>query len=90
MKSGRLTDYAIKAAVPRDKGYKLTDAFSLYLFIAPSGSRLWRLKYRRGGVEKSLSIGPYPKVGVSEARQERGALLPNMQRPPPGLLCLGR
>lgn len=71
MKTGRLTDLAIRSAQPRDKGYKLTDAGGLYLFIAPSGSRLWRLKYRRGGVEKALSIGPYPKVGLAEARRER-------------------
>lgn len=70
-KAGRLTDRRIKDALPREKGYKLTDAGGLYLFIAPSGSRLWRLKYRRGGVEKALSIGPYPKVGLAEARRER-------------------
>lgn len=33
-----------------------------------SGGKFWRLKYRFLGKEKLLSIGPYPEVELSDAR----------------------
>ena len=66
-----LTDTAARKAKPREKAYKLSDAGGLYLFVTPSGSKCWRLKYRFGGKEKTLSIGPYPAVTLAKARDER-------------------
>jgi len=66
-----LTDIAIRNAKPRDKVYKLSDGGGLYLQVNPTGSRLWRLKYRVGGREKKLSIGPYPVCSLSDARRRR-------------------
>lgn len=42
-----------------------------YLFVKPNGSRLWRLKYRFDGIEKTLSFGAYPEVPLSLARERR-------------------
>lgn len=39
--------------------------------MEPSGSLLWRLKYRVNGKEKKLAIGPFPEVGLKEARDKR-------------------
>ena len=50
-----LTDMAIRRAKTRDKPYKLYDELGLFLVISPSGSRLWRMKFRHGGSEKKLS-----------------------------------
>lgn len=66
-----LTDVAIRSAKPRSAPYKLGDSGGLYLLITPSGSRLWRLKYRRDSREKVLAIGPYPAVTLAEAREKR-------------------
>lgn len=60
-----LTDIKIKAAKPgvkadgsvTDKRYRLSDERGLYLEIAPSGGKWWRLKYRFEGKEKRLSLG---------------------------------
>ena len=49
-----LTDTAIKAAKPAAKPYKLFDERGLYLLVKPRGGRLWRLKYRVDGREKSF------------------------------------
>lgn len=77
-----LTDVAIRAAKPRDKGYKLADGTvgGLHLFISPSGGKLWRLAYRVQGKHKLLSIGAYgagPATGISlsEARSKAAAAL---------------
>lgn len=61
----------LKHIQPRDKAYKLADAGGLYLLIKPDGSRYWRLKYRFGGVEKSLALGVYPEVSLTDARDAR-------------------
>jgi integrase len=66
-----LKDITIKNAKARDKAYKLADEKGLYLFIKPNGSKAWRLKYRFLGKEKTLSIGLYPDVGLSDARNAR-------------------
>lgn len=66
-----LSDIAIRSAKPQEKPYKLTDGGGLYLMITPNGSRLWRWKYRYGGKEKILAIGPYPAVPLAKARETR-------------------
>lgn len=74
-----LTDTAIRNAKPgltptgkaTDKPYKMGDAGGLYLEVAPTGGKWWRLKYRHGGKEKRLSLGVYPDVSLKDARQRR-------------------
>lgn len=40
-----LTDATIRNAKPGDKSKKLFDSGGLYLEVAPSGGKWWRLKY---------------------------------------------
>lgn len=67
----KLTNTACQAAKPKEKPYKLSDGGGLYLEITPTGSKLWRLKYRFLGKEKRLALGAYPIVSVAEARAGR-------------------
>lgn len=64
-----LNDRQIRNAKRADKAYKLADGGGLYLRITPAGGKLWRLKYRINGKEKLLSIGKYPAISLSEARE---------------------
>ena len=66
-----LTDLAIRAAKPRSKPYRISDEHALYIEVTPSGSKLWRLKYRFQGKEKRLALGAFPQVGLREAREKR-------------------
>ncbi len=66
-----LTDAGVRAAKPKERAYKLTDGGGLVLFVAPTGSKLWRMRYTFGGKEKLLSFGPYPQVSLAQARDER-------------------
>jgi integrase len=68
-----LTEAAVRSAKPSDKNTKLFDERGLYLLVCANGSKLWRLKYRFGGREKLLSLGPYPDVGLKQAREHREA-----------------
>ena len=40
-----LTDIQIRNAKPTEKSYKLYDGGGLYLEVAKSGGKLWRMKY---------------------------------------------
>lgn len=55
-----LTDTAIRAAKAGDTPYTLADGGGLSLLVNPTGSRLWRLRYRIEGKEKRLAINPIP------------------------------
>ncbi len=66
-----LTDTAIRKAKPTEKTQRLADGGGMYLEIAPSGGKWWRLKYRYGGKEKRLSLGTYPDTGLADARGKR-------------------
>jgi len=66
-----LKELEVRYASRRSKDYKLGDGGGLYLLVRPTGSRLWRMKYRFGGKEKLLSFGRYPEVTLAEARLRR-------------------
>ncbi|MDR0827139.1 MAG: Arm DNA-binding domain-containing protein [Desulfovibrio sp.] len=44
-----LTDSALRAVKHADKPQKLFDGNGLFLFVAPRGTKSWRLKYRFQG-----------------------------------------
>lgn len=66
-----LTDVQIRSAKPTEKPQRLFDGGGMYLEIAPSGGKLWRMKYRFGGKEKRLALGTYPDVSLKDARAKR-------------------
>lgn len=66
-----LKELEVKYATKRQRPYKLSDGDGLHLLVQPSGSKLWRLKYRFEGKEKLLSFGKYPVVTLAVAREKR-------------------
>lgn len=66
-----LTDLALRKLKPKDKPYKVSDERGLYVHVIPSGGKLWRFKYRFDGKEKLISLGGYPDVSLSRAREKR-------------------
>jgi integrase len=66
-----LTEIKIKNTKSKDKPYKLPDGEGLYLLVQPTGSKLWRMKYRFAGKESVLAIGKHPTVSLAEAREQR-------------------
>ena len=67
-----LTELQVKNAKPRQKSYKLFDGGGLYVEVMPSGSRIWRMKFRQSnGKENTLTFGPYPEISIIQARAKR-------------------
>jgi integrase len=68
-----LTDTEVRKSKPTDKAYRLTDGKGLFLFITPTGGRLWRFKYRYDGKQKLMALGQYPDVPLVLARERHAA-----------------
>jgi hypothetical protein len=68
-----LNDAAIRVRKPAAKPYKMYDREGLFLLVNPSGSKLWRWRYRADGKEKLTALGEYPTVNLGEARERRFA-----------------
>lgn len=75
-----LTNATIKAAQPQAKPYKLADEKGMYLEVAPSGGKWWRLKYRIEGKPDAQRQPPAGMIvhtdrGSQYASQEHQGLL---------------
>ena len=68
-----LTDKQVRALKPRERPYKAADAGGLYLYVSPAGGKHWRLKYRFASKERLLTLGSYPAVSLSAAREKKDA-----------------
>lgn len=66
-----LTDVKIRNHKSSEKPIKLSDTRGLYLKVKPSGSKLWRYRYRINGKENIYVIGEYPTIGLLDARTQR-------------------
>ena len=64
-----LTDTAIRNAKPKGEDYKLADGGGLFLLVTPTGSKLWRMRFKHLGKEQKLSFGTYPDVSLKDARE---------------------
>jgi integrase len=66
----KLTPKTIEHLKPRDRRVEIPDAGAagLYLILQPSGHRSWATRYRANGKPVKLTIGPWPKVSLHDAR----------------------
>jgi integrase len=58
---------------------KLHDGDGLYLWVYLDGRKYWRMRYWQADKEKSLSVGVYPKITLSDARKKRDELRKQLQ-----------
>ena len=66
-----LNDAKIRSAKPREKPYKLTDGYRLYVLVKPGGSKLWKWSYTYGDKQKTMHFGIYPMASLTQARAKR-------------------
>lgn len=66
-----LTDMLVRNAKPGPRAIRLKDERGLYLEIAPTGGKLWRLRYWLSGRENRISLGVYPEISLKMARDRR-------------------
>ena len=57
----------IKTAKPKDKVYKLSDGGGLALWVLPSGTKSWRLQYRRAdGKMDTMTLRLFPRFRLAD------------------------
>lgn len=59
-----LTQSLVVKATAREKTYRLFDSLGLYLEVAPSGGKWWRLKYQFEHREERLSLRVFPAISL--------------------------
>jgi len=69
-----LTDAKCRTAPIPAKPKKLFDGYGMFLFLSPTGSKIWRFTYRIDGKAQTSTIGPYPLVSLADARVRRDDL----------------
>lgn len=71
----KLTEMQIKSAKPAETGYRMTDERGLFLYITPTGNKIWRVRLRKDGKDTAITLGKYPALRLSDARTRRDELL---------------
>ncbi len=66
-----LTDIGVRQAKPAEKRRKLKDGGGLFLVIDPKGHKRWQYRYLFQKRERAMSLGVYPDVTLSAARERR-------------------
>lgn len=67
----KLSARQVATEKPADKVRTLSDGKGLYLVIKPTGAKLWRFRYYRPtGQRNMISLGHYPEVSLSKAREK--------------------
>ena len=73
MSKVRLTDRSVAALKPKDKRYDQSDSLrvGLRVRVSPSGMKTWVFEKRiRGGPLRSHTLGRFPVISLSEARDK--------------------
>jgi len=69
-----LTDTKLRHLKPKAVVYRVADTNGLCIEVRPSGSKLWRYRYRHAGKASMAALGEYPLMTLAEARAERDRL----------------
>lgn len=69
-----LTDATIRGIKPASRPFKRSDNGGLHLLVTPNGAKVWKLAYRFGEKQKTLSGGAYPATGLADARKWRDSV----------------
>lgn len=66
-----------KCKADPDRRLEIPDGLmtGLYLQVHPSGAKSWAVRYRYGGAPRKLTLGRYPALELSDAREAAGEAL---------------
>ena len=70
----KLSDNIIKTAKPKLSDYRLTDGNGLTVIVRKNGNKHWQFRYHVYAdgkrKERIYSLGEYPNLSISQAREE--------------------
>jgi len=65
----KLTDIQLRNLIRAGKPTAKVDGEGLTFTLSAKGTAVWTLRYRIGGKGKELTLGRYPAISLTEARQ---------------------
>ncbi|GHT83340.1 phage integrase [Betaproteobacteria bacterium] len=66
-----LTDIDLRDLKPDHKPYQKANGGGLFVEVMPGGTKVWRMRYRRGGKQEKITLGHYPDYSSADARAWR-------------------
>lgn len=75
-----LTDLSVRKLRPKNGRYEVGDGGGLYLRIMPTGAKSWVFRYVFDERPRRMTIGRYPGLGLTEARQKHLEAVAAVQR----------
>src|SRR5690606_3990136 len=69
-----LTDTKLRSLKPKEAVYRVADSNGLAIEVRPTGSKLWRHRYRFAGKANMVALGECPAQSLQQARAERDRL----------------
>ncbi|WP_319585287.1 tyrosine-type recombinase/integrase [uncultured Desulfobulbus sp.] len=75
-----LSDLQIKKLTPKAERFEVADGNGLSLRIMPTGTRSWILRYMVDGKARRLTLGTYPALSLSGAREQAAKEHLNIQQ----------
>jgi integrase len=64
----RLSARQVQTAKATERPVLLADGGGLYLRVTPQGNKSWIYRYKIGARQRDMGLGPYPDIGLAEAR----------------------
>ena len=77
----RLTVKSVESAQGSATRREIPDSLmqGLYLVVQPgTGHKSWAVRCRRNGRPAKITVGPYPRIGLVEARESAARILRNV------------
>lgn len=76
----KLTDLQIRSLIRTGTATAKSDGNGLTFTLSKNGTSSWILRYRHGGRQKELTIGRYPEIPLSKARELANNARANIQQ----------
>jgi len=67
-----LTDTKLRTLKPRASAYRIADNNGLCIEVRPSGSKVWRYRYRYAGKPSIITMAEYPVMGLGGGARRAG------------------
>jgi integrase len=75
-----LSALQIKKLVPRGQRFEVSDGQGLSIRIMPTGTKTWVFRYMIDGTARRMTLGPYPAIPLSEARELHAKAMQEVER----------
>lgn len=75
-----LSDLQIKKLAPKKTRFEVSDGKGLSLRIMPTGKKTWVFRYMIEGTARRMTLGAYPTISLSEAREKQSLAMQDVER----------